>query len=341
MNPDRVRQVRTYFQWSQAELAERVGTTQPKISQMERGVYTSAELLTEIAAVTGYARSWFERGHLPDLPTGSLMFRKQASSRRTDDERVRAHVRQAAELLEIFGDLPQLPPVRLTALEPGTPLVDLDAVEDIAVSCREQLGIGRSDPIPNLVRAVERCGVVVIGSVTDIEKHGGASFWPEYPFGRPIICVTRGMPGDRQRFTTAHELGHLVLHQFKPPKPEVAEQQANRFAGALLLPREQVKQWIEPPVTLRTLAKVKQHWGVSIRALVKRSYDLRLISDDQRTSLEKQIFARGWGRLEPVEVLYERPVLLRRLIEAATGLPMAGAAAKVGLPVLAMRDLVA
>lgn len=340
MNPDRVRHVRTYLQWSQAELAVRVGTTQPKISQMEKGLYTSAELLTELVALTGYSRSWFERGPLPDLPTGSLMFRKQASSRRADDERVRAHVRQAAEILELFGDLPQAPPVRLTALEPGTPL-DLDAVEVLARTCREQLGVGQNDPIPNLVRAVERCGVVVVGSVTDIEKHGGASFWREYPFGRPIICVTRGMSGDRQRFTTAHELGHLVLHQFKPPQPDVAEQQAHRFAGALLLPQEQAREWIEPPVTLRALAKVKQHWGISIRALVKRSLDLRLISDDQRTSLEKQVFARGWGRQEPVEVPYERPVLLRRLIEEATGLPLAGAAAKLGLPVLAVRDLVA
>ena len=52
-------------------------------------------------------------------------------------------------------------------------------------------------------------------------------------------------------------------------------------------------------------------------------------------------FARGWGKQEPVEIPYERPVLLKRLIEEATDLPLAGAATKLGLPVLAVRDLIA
>src|SRR3546814_5162466 len=60
----------------------------------------------------------------------------------------------------------------------------------------------------------------------------------------PMIRVSRPnnhLPGDRQRFTVAHELGHILLHSTCPP-PESSEhartieKQAHRFAAAFLLP---------------------------------------------------------------------------------------------------------
>jgi hypothetical protein len=71
----------------------------------------------------------------------------------------------------------------------------------------EQVGVGPCDPIPNVIGAVERAGVVVIGSAVEIEKHDGASFWPDCPYGRPIICISRGTSGDRQRFNVGQNWG--------------------------------------------------------------------------------------------------------------------------------------
>lgn len=335
---DRVRHARQYHGWSGKELAGRVHAPQPKISQLERGEYTSADLLDAIAEVTGFSRWWFEQGPLPDLPRGSLKFRKQASSKVRDDERVRAHVRQAIEVVERFGQTNHAPPVRITPVLPGE-IAAVDDIEDVAERTRESMGVGPLDRIPNLVRAVERAGVVVIGSVVEIERHDGASFWPDYPVGRPIICVSRGTPGDRQRFSVAHELGHLLLHQFRNIDPARGELEAHRFAGALLLPAQAARTELTGPITLRTLGYAKARWGISIRALIRRCLDLNLIDVARRTSLEKQIFARGWGKVEPVDVPYENPKLLRRLIEVG------GAVGKLheitGLPPLAGRDLVA
>ena len=58
-----------------------------------------------------------------------------------------------------------------------------------------------------------------------------------YRDGRPFIFLNTAMSGERQRFDTAHELGHLVLHA----DADVAhgrdkEQEANRFAASLLMP---------------------------------------------------------------------------------------------------------
>lgn len=341
MISDRVRNARLYHGWSQSQLAAEVGTTQPKISQIENGDYNNSKLLDSISEVTQYSRTWFERGPLPDLPSGSLRFRKQAKSSIRTDERVRAHVRQAVEVIEQFSRLPEAPPV---ALRPLTPFDKFshDKIETLALEVRESLGVGPADPIPNLVRALERAGVAVIGSAVDMEagKHSGASYWPDYPFGRPVICFSRGMPGDRQRFTVAHELGHLILHQFRTPEPRVAEDEVNRFAGALLVPLEIMTE-IEGPITLRTLAFVKARWGISIRALVKRCLDLQIIDSEHRVSLERQISSRKWNRQEPVDVPYEQPRLVARLIQIGTGTKGAASSAHLGLPPMAIRDLIA
>lgn len=74
---------------------------------------------------------------------------------------------------------------------------------------------------------------------------------------RPIIGVNAGDPLNRQRFTIAHEIGHIVLHAAQIGRDvhvdrgftvlrrdtksaqgtDALEIQANRFAAALLMPR--------------------------------------------------------------------------------------------------------
>jgi Zn-dependent peptidase ImmA (M78 family) len=76
--------------------------------------------------------------------------------------------------------------------------------------------------------------------------------------GTVVIGVNSLHATNRQRFTIAHELGHLVLHQgrpvvldhvvrlnFRDPRSGMAtdaeEIQANRFAAELLMPAERVR----------------------------------------------------------------------------------------------------
>ncbi len=340
---DRVRHARTYHGWSQGRLADLVGVSQPAISKIEKGGAPAPDTLDAIARETQFSPSFFHRGRLPDLPEGSLRFRKRATARVRDDDRVRAHVRQAIELLrdveaEMAGRA-RVRPVRVHPI-PRSQEVDADFIETFAVECREWLGVGRSDPIPNLTRAVERAGVAVIGSSQEIEKHEGATYWPDFPDGRPIICVSRGRPGDSTRLSIAHELGHLLLHQLRDVTPEVSEREAFRFGGALLLPREVAFDVIPTPVILSELATVKAGFGISVRALVRRCLDLGLIDRERRTSLEKQIAARGWHKQEPVQVPDEQPQLVRQAIEFTVG--QTGAKElrmRFGLPPLALRDL--
>jgi Zn-dependent peptidase ImmA (M78 family)/DNA-binding XRE family transcriptional regulator len=319
---ERVRAVRTYFCWSQEQLAGFAGVSQAYVSKLEKSNSASDDTIAAIARASGFSIEFFHRGPLPDMPTGSLRFRKRSSSRARDDERVRAHVRFAVETMDkALRDecRLELPPILIRAVPDSEP-IDPDAIERLATKTRETLSLGARDPIPHLIRAVERAGVVIIGSAHGVEGHDAASFWPRFPDGRPVIVTTRGLAGDRQRFSTAHEVGHLLLHQRRDvaATENQAESEADRFASALLLPADTARERMSGDVTLRSLAYIKAEYGISIAAMIRRALDLQVIDTARRTSLEKQLTSRGWRKSEPVEVQEERPLLISKMIEAAT-----------------------
>jgi len=74
----------------------------------------------------------------------------------------------------------------------------------------------------------------------------------------------------RDRFTAAHEVGHYLMHRHVPIRfhraggarlkaYEDSEWQANRFAGALLMPEDRMKP-------CRSLVEVAGRFGVSMQA---------------------------------------------------------------------------
>jgi hypothetical protein len=61
-------------------------------------------MIEAIAEQTQFSLGFFGRGRLPDLPLGTLRYRKRAAARVRDDERIRAHVRQTVEVLDELKD---------------------------------------------------------------------------------------------------------------------------------------------------------------------------------------------------------------------------------------------
>ena len=336
---ERVRLAREYLGMTQQALADAANVTQSAISQIEKGGPAADETMRSISQATGYALKFFGRGALPDLPELSLRYRRRASARQSDDRRLRAHCRQAIELVTQLEQQAQMPHI---ALAPTRGDIGDDDIERLAVTVRQQLGVGAEDPIPNLMRAVERSGVVVFGASVNPDKHDAASVWPNFPDGRPVVCYTRGWPGDRQRLSIAHEIGHLVLHQARTVEPDHAEAEAFRFGAALLIPKDAALDAIEAPATLRSLAWAKSKWGLSIAALIRRGHDLRIIEHERYQSLMKQLSARGWGKTEPVNVPSDQPDLLPKTLRLVYGTDRPAAiAAHTGLAPVAIRDLTA
>jgi Zn-dependent peptidase ImmA (M78 family) len=137
-----------------------------------------------------------------------------------------------------------------------------------------------------------------------------------------VIVVAATAAGDRRRFSVAHELGHLVLHQVPLGSLHAVEQQADAFAEAFLLPEAAMRQVLVPPITLTTLADMKARWGVSLQALIRRAHTLEIITPSQYRAPSAQLGARGWRTQEPIAVPVERPRALRQLAELLYGQPI-------------------
>jgi Zn-dependent peptidase ImmA (M78 family) len=133
-----------------------------------------------------------------------------------------------------------------------------------------------------------------------------------------LIGFFPGSQGDRERFTLAHELGHLVLHTFRPRAAD-PEGEANRFAGALLVPRLRAKENISDRKSLTEYARMKATWGVSMQALIMRGAALGLIGETRKRSLFVQLSAKGWRKTEPVTIGHEAPLLLWTLLSRRYG----------------------
>jgi Zn-dependent peptidase ImmA (M78 family)/transcriptional regulator with XRE-family HTH domain len=317
---ERIRLAREACRMTQAELASAAELSQAAISELEAGRLADPAKATvdRIAQATSFPVSFFHRGPLPDFPEGRYRRLQRGSSK--VDKQVRALSRQIVEVVERSEKQLRLPPVALDPVRDANPLSG-EAIEALADRSRRAFGIGERDPIPNISRAAERAGIIVVRLPNYALDHDGFSAWPDYGLdGRPLIAVVGGKSGDRDRFTVAHELGHLLLHTARPvADPKDAEREANRFAGALLVSRAAANDAIRAPITLRVLMNVKARYGMSIAAIARRAYDLGLITKDQYGSLMRQLSARKWRHMEPIDVEPERPILIGKILAALSG----------------------
>lgn len=316
----RVRLAREACRLTQTELASRSGVPLGTLGDLESGRTSAPKpgVIPAIVWATSFPESFFRRDRpLPDVPDGHFRRLKRGSSKTT--KQVKAQVIHLVEIVQDAEGVAKFPPV---TLEPYSGALDsLDDVEGAAADARFQLGLDPDGPIRNVTRALERVGVVVVSLPFDMTDHDGYSCWPDFGLGgRPTIARSSHRPGDRERFTTSHEFGHLMLHTHRrhlgPPQ---AESEANRFAGAFLIPARAAKQLMRPPVTLGVLKATKQATGASLSMGARRAYDLRLINKAHFVSLMKQLSARGWRKSEPIEVPNEGTVLIGRALDSVAG----------------------
>lgn len=311
---DRVRRLRLTRRWDQGELGKRSGMSATAISQIETGRITPTEDQdARIAAALGYSVS-FLKAEMQMVPTTRPWLRAYADASKREADARTAQATVAAEYVRRL-DLSPLPD--LIPSFHGDPNDD-DEIDEAAAELRQLAEIDRDGVVVNAVRAAERLGCIVLPLESEMGRHFGMSVRSDQ---LPILCVAKAqVPGDRQRFTVAHELGHLMLHRTAPPPRDSneasrMEKQANRFASAFLGPGDPLIDTLNEfggRVTLNALVNVKAVWGISIKGLVGRYEALGVIDADHARSLYKQISARKWSTSEPVHVPLESAQWLER-----------------------------
>lgn len=307
----RIKLARAKAKMSVRELAEQVGVSATAISKLERGKATPRQsTLLRLAKALSVSIEYFFREI--KVETLAPAYRKHSKLGKRTQEAIEATIAEAVERYlaaeQLFpkgffpeGELPSFP-VKVVA----------DA-EQAANELREKWNLG-FDPIEDLCGRLENHGVKVI-ALDGPKGFDGFSCWVNDRI--PVIAFNSTVPGDRQRFDMAHELGHLV---FDPYPSTDLEKVAHRFAAAFLVPGKAAYAEVgqkRSNLSFDELLLLKRKYGVSIQAWMRRAFDLGIIDQPTYSKLCTRLSARGWRIQEPNGVPKEEPRRLRLLVHQA------------------------
>lgn len=166
-------------------------------------------------------------------------------------------------------------------------------------------------PIRNLVELIEGAGGIVIETENISRQVDGMSIWP--PGMPPLFFVNKLIPGDRQRFTLAHELAHILMHQVPS---EDMEDEADRFASEFLIPADEFVPMVTD-ASLQELARLKRYWKMSMGSLLMKARSTNCITARRYHYLWMQMGKAGYKTREPIEleVPKERPRMIQDVLD--------------------------
>jgi Zn-dependent peptidase ImmA (M78 family) len=202
---------------------------------------------------------------------------------------------------------------------PHISLDDLTTPADAAREARTQWELV-AGPLESMVRLIEDAGALVVSRalVAPQPLDSGAESVPVDavsccpPQEEPIVLLNQGTPAERQRYTLAHELGHMVLH--RTPHPE-QEKQADKFAAELLMPAKEIRAELATGhLGIARLLELKARWRVSMWALLRRGHALGVLSDWQYRSLAVEMSSLGYRTTEPGDMDAETPSAVNSII---------------------------
>lgn len=147
---------------------------------------------------------------------------------------------------------------------------------------RDRFNISCEDCVPNVCDVLEQGGV----KVRIVQSHikGLFGFSVGSSDGGPAVAVNTAdtIPVERQIFTAAHELGHLILHQdsFNPEvekEDDQQEKEADLFASHFLMPQDAFKAEWDRNMGLHwvdRVLKTKRTFRVSWKTVLYRLCEL-------------------------------------------------------------------
>lgn len=353
-----IRQERTRAGLNQRDLAEHAGLSQPTLHRIEQGARPALSVteLDRIARALDVPMRYLLRGN----PVADRARVAPRTTREATDEDLNEARRLAVDLLALDDRLaesrpaprPSVPSASLS----GRPASVTDAEEEgraAATALRTRLGLDLA-PLTDLRELLE----------TATHLDAGAMAMPGTVSGISAVDPARGVAvalvnvcdvPERQRFSYAHELGHVVLddgvavdHLRGGRSPR--EIRCDAFARHFLAPLEGVRQvWERTAVTcgpareegdvdsLRRLAQVARHFRVSLSVAriqcTKLGFDLPPQCQDTLPTNREAAWRFGWGPEYEAEVGAARRINPpRRILERAIQAYEAGS---IGLKPLA------
>lgn len=309
-------------------LGDMIGVTGVAIARYEDGIDNpQAAKVAALAQQLNFPIDFFVTPAWPE-EINLVHWRSRSSESKSAREMTEQRIRWLCEVYAFLESELDFPPLLLpdSELPADFKLITNDQIEKAAGLVRKAWGLNLS-PIPDMILALENAGIPVATLRIPSDKQDGFCFYSE-ALNKAFVGINIDETScARARFDAAHELGHIVLHRNvsadhakMPAHHKLIEQQAHRFAGAFLFPKEAFRSEARV-ISLDYLCSLKKRWGMSIGAMVMRAAQLELIEDDEKQTLFRNMTYRKWrGPLaepfdSPDEMPLERPRMLRRGVQ--------------------------
>ncbi len=321
---ERLKRARDAANLSLRALAELVDVSQTTISKYEKEMSTpDSTMLLKLSRALGVKTEFFFR--TDKFVLENKEYRKRTISNielRSIESKILNLVEKRFEVESLFPN-PPMERFEVPYIE-SEKITKLKDISSIADKLREVWKLG-TDPITDLSDVLESKGIKVFMIDEDADNNfdGLAAIVNDFH----IIVISKNWPGDRQRFTLAHELGHLILEGKLGAKID-EEKASDRFAVAFLLPEAPLKKRLgtrRKKLEIAELALIKAEFGVSMQAVFIRANQVGIIEYTYSNTLWKLFKKEGWdvkepGEQYPCEKIYIfKQLVLRALSEEYIG----------------------
>lgn len=315
INPEMIVLARKLRGMTQIELSRAIGQGQARISKLEGGLQPEvSESIVELLCTALKVPVSFltQDDELLAVGSSAYYYRKKAELSAADRDRIHAivnlyriHLKKQLESVEISVTKP-LPQFNID---------DFGGSAQKAAQALRAVWMLPDGPVKNLTALLESAGIVIFPCDFGTKAMDATAMRiADMP---PMIFINKNISADRWRFTIAHELAHLVLHDTPHP---FMEDEADSFAAEFLLPEIELRGHFQRmvPVRLEELATLKPYWKVSMAALLMRAGDLGFINPVQKSRLWARMSQLGWRTKEPNSIPYETPTTLIKIAKYFT-----------------------
>lgn len=323
---------------------------QKRVSAQAIGKYERDEMMPSSGVLLAMAKALNATPEFlfstQDIELEGVDFRKETGAASKEERAVEAMVLDHVERYLSIEDLLLGQERNWVCPQNAQFLIGDVADAELAADCLRKIWKLGIDPIPLMAELLEEQGIKVIALDLPETVSGSKAYVKRAKKSDvPVVVVNQNHNGERQRFTLAHELAHLVLRFEEGIEKSKQEKAADRFAGAFLMAKEMLLSLFgnkRKAVSLGELIEVKSLFKVSVAALVYRCHQLEIISHKVYHQLWGQIKALKWNSpetKEPNPIEKEIPTRMQRLCFRAVAESLISEAKAASLLRITTREL--
>lgn len=272
------------------EMANKLGVSHQTIKKYEDDIITpTSSRLIEIADVLNVDISELVSVYeIPKLKFNT--FRKKNSMTKSKQEGlfllIEDEVGKYLEILDLANEKSEIEKDKWSYK-----VNDFEDIETISLKVRKKLNVSKYEPLFDLTGKLEDNNFLIMNIDYDQDFDGFSEVIGNKAF---IVLSSKGY--ERNRFTLAHELGHIVLDLDNELSKKDIENYCNFFVSCLYMPKEAMLSEFKfddnsdpNNISLFELFVLAEKYGVSLNAVIMRLANLNIISQKKKEKLFKEL----------------------------------------------------